>query len=70
MSKYISSVVITFAPKNNCSLESYATTVLTMDSVVGITIPHVVEYIRKNPLVKSFLNKYIIINLTFQYSEL
>lgn len=70
MSRYISSVVVTFAPKDNHSLESYVTTVLLLDFVVGATVFHVVEYIRKNPLVKSYLNKYIIINLTFQYSEL
>lgn len=70
MSRYISSTVVTFAPKDDHSLESYVTTVLLLDFVVGATVFHVVEYIRKNPLVKSYLNKYVIINLTFQYSEL
>lgn len=70
MSKYVSSVVVTLAPKDISSLEPYVTAVLVTDVFVGVTIPHVVEYIRKNPLVKSYLNKYIIVNLTFQYSEL
>lgn len=70
MSRYISSAVVTFAPKSNYSSESYVTTVLLLDIVVGATVFHVFEYIRKNPLVKSYLNKYNIINLTFQYSEL
>lgn len=69
MSRYISSVTVTFAPKDSHSSESYVTTVLLLDFFVGSTIPHAVEYVRKNPLVKSYLNKYIIINLTFQYSE-
>lgn len=70
MSRYIASVVVTFAPKDYRSLESYASVVLRLDFAVGAAVSHVVEYIRKNPLVKSYLNKYIIINLTFQYSEL
>lgn len=70
MSRYISSVVVTFAPRDNSSLERYVTAVLSIDYFVGVTIPYVVEYICKNPIVKSYLNKYIIINLTFQYSEL
>lgn len=70
MSKYISSVAITFAPKNNYSQESMTTIVLLLDAFVGVTIPHVANYINKNPLVRRYLNKYHIINLTFQYSEL
>lgn len=70
MPRYISSVVVTLAPKDDHSLESYVSTVLLLDFAVGATVSHAVEYIRKNPLVKSYLNKYIIINLTFQYSRL
>ena len=70
MARYISSVVVTFAPKDDRSLESYVTTVLLLDFVVGATVFHAVEFMRKNPLIKPYLNKYAIINLTFQYSEL
>ena len=70
MFKYISSVSITFAPKDNYSMEPMVTVVLATDSVTGVTIPHVANYINKNPLVRQYLNKYHIINLTFQYSEL
>lgn len=70
MSKYISSVAITFAPKDNRSMEPMVSLILSVDFVVGVTIPHVTHYINKNPLVHQYLNKYHIINLTFQYSEL
>lgn len=70
MARYISSVVVTFAPKDDHSSASYVTTVLLLDFVVGATVLHAVEFVRKNPLVKSYLNNYIIINLTFQYSKL
>lgn len=66
---YISSVVVTLAPK---SLDSkYLSTVsLALDYTVGSTLFHTVTHISKHPLVKPYLNKYIIINLTFQYSKL
>lgn len=70
MSCYISTVVVTFAPKDNYLLNPYFTTVLVTDYVVGATISQVIEYVNKNPLVKPYLNKYSIINLTFQYSVL
>lgn len=70
MSKYISSVSITLAPKDFYSTESMLTMVLAIDHVVGVTVSHVVNYVNKNPLIRQYLNKYHIINLTFQYSEL
>lgn len=68
MSNLISSVVITFAPKN--PLDAYSTIVLSLDFTVGSTLFHVFDYVRKNPLVKSRLRYYYIIGFTFQYSEL
>lgn len=70
MASYISSVSITLAPKNIYSMEPLITKVLFLDIGIGSTIPHVVHYINKNPLVVPYLNKYHIINLTFQYFEL
>ena len=70
MSKYISSVSVTLAPKDFYSTESMITTVLAIDHVVGVTVSHVVNYVNKNPLIRQYLNKYHIINLTFQYFEL
>ena len=70
MSKYISSVSVTFAPKDSRSTDSMLTTVLAIDYVVGVTVPHVVHHVNNNPLIRQHLNKYHIINLTFQYSEL
>lgn len=64
----ISSVVITFAPKN--PLDAYSTIVLSLDSNAGSTLSQAIEYVRKNPLVKSRLRYYYIIGFTFQYSEL
>lgn len=68
MSNFISSVVITFAPKN--PLDAYSTIVLSLDPIVGSTLSQVFEYVRKNPLVKSRLRCYYIIGFTFQYSKL
>ena len=72
MSKFISSVSITFAPRQGQGHFSVPLSVLviTTDSVVGSTIPHVIEYLSKNPLVKSYRNRFVIVNLTFQYSEI
>ena len=65
---YISSVVVTFLSKDDSSL---LTTSICLNHVVGGTLLHVMEFINKSPIVKSYLNKkYHIINLTFKYSEL
>ena len=66
---YISSVVVVLAPKSSNS-ERLSTVSLVLDCTVGNTLFHTVEYVSKHPLVKSYLNKYVIINLTFQYSRL
>lgn len=66
---YISSVVVVFAPKSSDS-ELLSAVSLALDYRVGCTLFHVVEYISKHPLIKPYLNKYIIANLSFQYSKL
>lgn len=70
MSYYISSVSITFEPKDDYATDPLVSTVLLIDFVTGITIPHVTNYINKNPLVRRYLTKYRIINLSFRYSDL
>lgn len=69
MDMYISSVVVVFAPKSLGS-EHLSTISLILDYRVGCTLFHTVEYVSKHPLVKPYLNKYIITNLSFQYSKL
>ena len=68
MPNLTSSVFITFAPQN--PFDAYSTFVLSLDSNTGSTISQAIEYVRKNPLVKSRLKYYYIIGFTFQYSEL
>ena len=68
--KYISSVVITLSPKKKYSSEPLVSKVLELDYVSGATIPHVTNFVNKNPLIKPFLSNYNIISLTFNYSEL
>ena len=69
MAMYISSVVVVFAPKSLGS-KCLSTISLSLDYRVGCTLFHAVEYISRHPLVKPYLNKYIITNLSFQYSRL
>lgn len=69
MSMCISSVVVVLAPKSSDS-EHLSAITLNLDYRVGCTLFHTVEYISKHPLIKPYLNKYIIINLSFQYSKL
>lgn len=65
---YISSVVIVFSSEADFSLLS---TSISLGPVVGCTLSHAMEFINKNPIVKSYLrNKYRIINLTFKYSKI
>lgn len=70
MASYISSVVVTLFPKDERSSISLISKVLQLDVVVGSTIPNVVHFVNKNPLIKPYLSKYNIINLTFKYSRL
>lgn len=65
---YISSVVIVFSSEADSSLLS---TSISLSPVVGCTFLHAMDFINKNPIVKSYLrNKYHIINLTFKYSKI
>ena len=66
---YISSVVVVLAPKSPNS-EHLSAISLALDYRVGCTLFHAVEYISKHPLVKTYLNKYVITNLSFQYFKL
>lgn len=66
---YISSVVVVFAPKFSDS-EHLSTVSLALDYRAGCTLLHALEYVSKHPLVKPYLNKYIITNLLFQYFKL
>ena len=70
MARCISSVSITLSPKSIYSMEPLITKVLILDYSVGATISHIINYINKNPLIVPYLNKYHILSLTFQYSEL
>lgn len=65
---YISSISVTFSSESDSSLLS---TSISLDSTVGCTLFHAIEFVNKSPIVKSYLkNKYRIVNLTFKYSEL
>lgn len=64
---YISSVVVVFFPKSSDS-ERLSAVSISLDYRTGCTLSHAMEYISRHPLIKSYLNKYVIINLSFQYS--
>lgn len=70
MSEYISSVVVTLSPKRDYSSEPLISKVLELDYVVGCTISHTTHFINKSPLIKPYLSKYNVVNLTFKYSTL
>lgn len=66
MSKFISSVVVTFSSDADLVVAS-----LHLDPVVGCTIPHTMSFVWKNPIVKSYLSRrYEILNITFKYSKI
>lgn len=68
MSNFISSVVVSFYPKDSSlGLKSL---VIGLDHNSGCTLSHAIHFIVKNPLVKSELSKYFISNLNFKYSTL
>ena len=68
MSKFISSVSITFYPKD--SSLGLKTLDICLDHNSGCTLSHAINFVVKNPLVKSNLSNYFISNLTFKYSTL
>ena len=68
MSKFISSVAVTFSSDADADL---VVTSVLLDPVVGCTIPHAMSFIWKNPTVKFYLSRrYNIINITFKYSKI
>lgn len=65
---YISSVAVTFLSDRDSSL---LTASISLDHVVGCSLLHTVDFVNKNPTVRSYLNnKYRIVNFTFKYSSL
>lgn len=66
---YISSVVVVLVPKSS-DTERLSSISLALDYRAGCTLFHAVEYISKHPLIKPYLNKYLIVNLSFQYFKL
>lgn len=70
MSAYISSVVVTLSPKREFSSEPLVSKVINLCVFSGSTIPQVVHFVNKNPLIKPYRSKYNITSLTFKYSEL
>lgn len=66
MSKFISSVAVTFSSETDLVVSSFR-----LDPVSGCTILHVMSFVRKNPTVKSYLSRrYSILNITFKYSKI
>lgn len=70
MCQYISSVSVVLSPKENLSSEPLVSKVINLCVFSGPTIPQVVHFVNKNPLIKPYLSKYNITGLTFKYSAL
>lgn len=70
MSQYISSVSVTLSPKEKFSSEPLVSKVINLCVFTGSTIPQVVHFVNKNPLIKPYLSKYNMTSLTFKYSTL
>nr|DAX12083.1 MAG TPA: hypothetical protein [Microviridae sp.] len=65
---FVSSVIVVFSSEDDSSLQSAS---IHLTPSVGCTLSHTIEFVSKNPIVKSYLrNKYRIINFTFKYSKL
>jgi len=65
---YISSIVVVFSSEVDPLMLSAS---IHLDHVSGCSLLHAMEFVNKNPIVKSYLkNKYRIINLMFKYSSL
>lgn len=66
MSKFISSVAVTFSSDTDLVVTS-----LALDPVVGCTISHAMSFVWKSPMVKSYLSRrYDVLNITFKYSRI
>ena len=70
MSQYISSVLVVLSSKQEFSSEPLVSKVINLCVFTGSTIPQVVHFVNKSPLVKPYLSKYNITSLTFKYSAL
>lgn len=70
MARYISSVVVILASKQERSSDRLVSKVLELDVVSGSTVLQAVHFISKSPLIKPYLSKYNIVSFTFKYSEL
>lgn len=65
---YISSISVVFSSNDNLALCS---TCISLDYRVGCTLMHALEFMHKNPIVKSYLKaKYYIVSLNFKYSKI
>ena len=70
MSRYISSVVVTLSPKEKYSSDPLESKVINVGVVSGSTLSHVIHFVNESPLIKPYMSRYNIVNLTFKYSEL
>ena len=70
MSQYISSVLVALSPKKEFSSEPLVSKVINLCVFTGSTIPQVVHFVNKNPLIKPYLSKHNIVSLTFKYTTL
>ena len=70
MARYISSVLVALSSKEEFSSEPLVSKVINLCVFSGSTIPKVVHFVNKSPLIKPYLSKYNITSLTFKYSEL
>lgn len=69
MSSYISCATVIFTSKSvdNKNLSSVT---IHIDPSAGCTVSHAFEFICKNPIVKSNLRGFNILNITFNYSNI
>lgn len=70
MSRYISSVLVALSSKDELSSEPLVSKVINLCVFSGSSIPQVVHFVLKSPLIKPYLLKYNITGLTFKFSEL
>lgn len=68
MARYISSICVVLSPKDSSA--GLMSVVLGLNPVSGSTILQAVHFVTKSPLVKRALSKYVISDLTFNYSNL
>ena len=69
MPSYISCATVTFVSKS-VDNKSLSSATVHLGPSIGCTVFHAVEFICKNPIVKSNLRDFDILNITFQYSKI